>query len=248
MIIETKFRSLLKAISWRILATLATAMLVYAFFGKLKLAAAIGGIEVVLKIAIYFLHERLWERIKFGRVRISPFVLWFTGLPLSGKTTIADSVYDAIKKMGIDVERLDSRDVRGLFPEEGFTRGDRIRHLKRVAHLIRVLQNNGICVVASFVSPYREAREIVKSMTLNYVEIYVKASVEECMRRDNRGLYEKALKGEIKNFTGVSDVYEEPDAPDIVLDTEKLPPEKSAQIVVKYVREKLIRGNFSLTR
>ncbi len=239
MFIETKRRSLVKAVSWRILATTITTGIVYALFGRLDLAVAAGVIESTSKIVMYFVHERIWERIGFGRKKVKPFVLWFTGLPLSGKTAIADVVYEKLKRNDkLPLQRLDSREIREMIPELGFDRRDRILHLKRVAFLIRILQSNSISVVASFVSPYREVREFIRNHTDNFIEIYVKASVETCMKRDYKGVYEKAKRGEIKNLTGVDEPYEEPETPEIVLDTEKYSKEELADMVYKYVRKR----------
>lgn len=242
MYIETKTRSIIKAISWRILATLTTMTLVYLFFHRLDLAAAVGVLEAFIKMVVYFLHERVWNRIKYGRKEIPSFVVWFTGLPLSGKTTIANLVYEKLKRDGIKVQRLDSKDVRSLFPEVGYTREERNRHIKRVGHLVSILEKQGVSTVASFISPYKESREFVRKLVRNFVEVYVKASVEACMKRDRSGLYERAIKGEIKNFTGISDVYEEPVKPDIVLDTEKISPEVAAGIVYDYLKNRFIKN------
>jgi len=240
MIIETKLRSLIKAITWRIIATLTTIGLVYLFFGRLDTAVKVGVIEVTLKIIFYILHDRGWNRIRFGRKKIDPFVLWFTGLPLSGKTTIADRVFAALQKKEFEVERMDSHDVRELFPEVGFTRDERILHLKRVSFLVKMLEKNNVSVVASFISPYREAREEIRRMIdTNYVEIYVKASVETCQKRDTDGVYRRAQEGKIPNFTGISDTYDEPRNPDIILDTDRLTVEESTRIVLQYVEKKL---------
>ncbi len=242
MIIETKFRSLAKAITWRVIATLTTVVLVYLFFGKLELAAAVGGIEVVLKLLFNFLHERAWLIIKFGRKKVDPFVLWFTGRPLSGKKTIADMVYNELSRGDLEVSRLSGQGVRELFPEVGFTRQERIAHLKRVSHVVRMLEKNNVSVVASFISPYKEARqEINKMVKENYIEIYVKASVDACKKRDKNGMYERAERGEIKNFTGISDVYEEPDSPVLVLDTEKYSNQECSEQVLNYVNNSLLK-------
>lgn len=242
MIIETKLRSVLKTLTWRVIATVTTIGLVYLFFGKLETAAAVGGIEVVLKVLFYFLHERAWGRSSIGRKKIDPFVLWFTGLPLSGKTTIADLVHDRLVKKKLEMERLDGRDVRKLFPEIGFSRDERIQHLKRISFLIKMLEKNKISVVASFISPYKESRDQIREMiNQGYIEIYVKADIETCRKRDKKGKYLRADKGEIKNFTGVSDVYEEPESPDIILDTDKLSYEECADTVIRYVEKNLIK-------
>ncbi len=168
--------------------------------------------------------------------------MWFTGLPKSGKTTIADLVYEKLKKIdSIPIERIDSKDIRDVIPELGYEREQRKIHLKRVGLLIKRLQKNSISVVASFVSPYREVRECLRDMTENFVEIYIKASLKECMKRDKKGVYREAIEGKRKNFTGISDPYEEPLSPELEIDTEKLSPEESAEIIVNYVKKNFIK-------
>ena len=238
---ETNIRSIVKGVSWRFVATGTTMAIVYLFFGNLELAIATGVLETVAKIALYWGHEKIWQRIRWGKKRIEPFNLWFTGLPLSGKTTIADLVYEKLKKLDIPIERIDSKDVRDLFPDVGYSREERIRHIKRIGHLIQTLQKNSISTVCSFVSPYREARKMIREMVKNNIVVYIKASVETCKKRDYKGVYEKALKGEIKNFTGISDVYEEPKHAEIVIDTEKMSPEEAADLIVKYIKKNYIK-------
>ncbi|ABU82148.1 adenylyl-sulfate kinase [Ignicoccus hospitalis] len=170
-------------------------------------------------------------------------VFWLTGLPGSGKTTLAKRVAKKLSEMGYRVEVLDGDWVRKTInPDAGFTKEERALHLKRVAWIARLLARNGVVVFCSFVSPYRDVREEVKrivSEEVPFYEIYVKASLEECIRRDPKGLYKKALKGEIKNFTGVSDPYEPPESPDLVLDTEKEDVEESEKKLLNFVLEKL---------
>jgi adenylylsulfate kinase len=242
MYLESKRRSLIKAVSWRIFATLTTSLIVFIFFGRIDLAIAVGIVESITKIAIYFTHERVWEKIKFGKKRITPFVLWFTGLPFSGKTTIADLVFEKLSSLEkFPIQRLDSKDVRTMIPEIGFSKPERILHLKRVAFLIKILQGNSISVIASFVSPYAEIREFLRNNTEKYIEVYVKASIEECKKRDFKGMYEKAELGKIKNFTGIHEPYEEPKNPEIILDTEKHTAEELADKVIRYVKKNLIK-------
>ena len=238
---ETNTRSIFKGISWRVVATATTIAIVYFFFGRLDLAIAAGLVESVLKVALYWGHERIWHKLRWGKKRIEPFNIWFTGLPLSGKTTIADAVFKEINKLQIPLERLDSKDIRDVVPNIGFTREDRNRHMKRVGHLIKTLQNNSISTVASFVSPYRESRKAIRDMVKNNIVVYVKADVETCKARDTKGKYEKAIKGEYQNFTGVNDVYEEPQHAEIVIDTEKTSVEEATKIIVKYVKKKYIK-------
>ena len=238
---ETNLRSVVKGISWRFVATGTTIIIVYLFFGRLDLAIAAGLIETVLKVGLYWAHEKVWQRIRWGRKRIEPFNLWFTGLPLSGKSTIADKVYEKLQKLDIPLERIDSRDIRELVPNVGFTREDRNRHIKRIGHLIQTLQRNSISTVASFVSPYRESRKTIRTMVNNNIVVYVKADLESCKKRDYKGVYEKALRGELENFTGISDVYEEPEHAEIVIDTDRLGPDEAAEIIYRHVKKRYVR-------
>lgn len=238
---ETNIRSIVKGITWRILATGTTMAIVYIFFGNLELAVATGVLETFAKIGLYWGHEKIWQKIKWGKKRIEPFNLWFTGLPLSGKTTIADIVYEKLKKLDIPIERIDSKDVRELFPEVGYTKKERIRHIKRIGHLIQTLQKNSVSTICSFVSPYKESRKMIRNMVKNNIIVYTKANIETCKKRDYKGVYQKAITGEIKNFTGISDVYEEPKHAEIVIDTEKISPEKAADIIVTYIKKHYIK-------
>ena len=238
---ESNLRSIVKGITWRIVATGTTVIIVFFFFGRLDLAIAAGLIESVLKVAFYWGHEKIWQRVRWGRKRIKPFNLWFTGLPLAGKTTIADKVYQKMQKLDIPLERIDSRDIRELVPDVGFTREDRNRHIKRIGHLIQTLQKNSISTIASFVSPYRESRETIRNMVENNIVVYVKADVESCKKRDYKGVYKKALEGKLKNFTGISDVYEEPKNADLIIDTDKIDPDEAAEIIFHYVKRHCIR-------
>ncbi len=166
-------------------------IIVYLFFGNIELAIATGALETIAKIALYWGHEKVWQKIRWGRKRVEPFNLWFTGLPLSGKTTIADEVYKELKKLDIPLERIDSRDVRELIPNVGFSREERNRHIKRIGHLIQTLQKNSISTVCSFVSPYKESRKTIREMVKNNIVVYVKADIETCKKRDYKGVYQK---------------------------------------------------------
>lgn len=238
---DTNTRSLVKGFSWRVVATTTTIIIVYVFFGRLDLAIAAGAIEWVAKIALYWAHERAWFKIKWGRKQIEPFNLWFTGLPLSGKTTIANSVYEELKKLDIPLERIDSKDIREIVPDIGYSREDRNRHMKRIGHLVKTLQNNSVSTVCSFVSPYRESRKAIRSMVQNNIVVYVKASIETCKNRDYKGVYEKALKGELQNFTGVNDIYEEPQKAEIVIDSEKVSVEEATKTIVEFIKREYIK-------
>jgi adenylylsulfate kinase len=161
------------------------------------------------------------------------FVVWLTGLPASGKTTIARKLEKELKERGLKVEVLDGDEVRRwLSPEAGFSREDRERHLKRVAYVSHLLARNGVAVIASFVSPYRKTRDFARQLIGDFVEVYVKCSLETCIERDPKGLYRKALSGEIKDMTGIQDVYEEPPNPEVVVDSENESPEECAKKIL----------------
>lgn len=238
---ETNKRSIVKGISWRIVATSTTVIIIYFFFGRLDLAIAAGLIESVLKVGLYWAHERAWFKVRWGKKRIEPFNLWFTGLPLSGKTTIADKVYTELEKLQIPLERIDSKDIRELIPDIGYTREDRNRHMHRIGNLIRTLQKNSISTVASFVSPYRESRKAIREMVKNNVVVYVKADVETCKKRDYKGAYAKALSGEYQNFSGVNDVYEEPQYAEVVIDTDNTTVDEAVKIIIKYIKKNYVK-------
>lgn len=238
---ETNTRSIIKGFSWRFFATTTTVIIVYVFFGRLDLAIAAGVVETVSKVFLYYLHERIWQRIRWGKKQIEPFNLWFTGLPLSGKTTIADLVHEKLKKFQIPLERIDSKDIRELIPDIGYSREDRNRHMHRIGHLIKTLQNNSISTIASFVSPYRESRKAIREMVKNNVIVYVKADVETCKARDYKGVYARALRGELQNFSGVNDEYEEPKHAEIIIDTESMSAEEAAEHIVRYLKKHYIK-------
>lgn len=238
---ETNTRSIAKGFSWRFFATSVTVIIVYLFFGRLDLAIAAGVIETISKVLLYYAHERIWQRILWGKKKIEPFNLWFTGLPLSGKSTIADLVFEKLKKYHIPIERIDSKDIRDLIPDIGYSRDDRNRHMHRIGHLIKTLQNNSISTVASFVSPYRESRKAIRKMVKNNVVVYVKANIETCKARDYKGVYAKALRGELQNFSGVNDVYEEPIRAEITIDTDTMETEEAAELIVRYLKKNYIK-------
>jgi adenylylsulfate kinase len=170
------------------------------------------------------------------------FTLWFTGLSGAGKSTIAELVGRRLEEAGREVDYLDGDVVRThLSKGLGFSKEDRDTNIERIGWVASRLTRHGAAVLVSAISPYeetrRKARELVEEFG-PFVEVYVEASVEECARRDVKGLYEKAFTGEIKEFTGVSDPYEVPASPDLVLHTEEQTPEQSAQLVLDKLEEK----------
>jgi adenylylsulfate kinase len=193
------------------------------------------------------LHIYAHEHPESDRTRGGGFTLWFTGLSGSGKSTIAHLVGPAIDERGGIVEYLDGDTVRThLSKGLGFSKEDRDTNIERIGWVASRLTRHGAAVICAAISPYeetrRKARELVEEFG-SFVEVFVKASVEECARRDVKGLYAKAFAGEIKGFTGVDDPYEEPTAPELTIDTEQHDPEESAQLILAKLEELGLVGN-----
>lgn len=164
-----------------------------------------------------------------------PLVIWITGLPAAGKTTIGESLTKALKNHQLRVEHLDGDRLRKLFPDTGFSRKSRNSHIHRVGYLAGMLEKNGVTVIASFISPYRDARAFVRSQCKSFLEVYLSTPLDECEKRDPKGLYKKARSGQIENFTGISDPYEPPENPDIKIDTSNQNVEETVQIILKHL-------------
>ncbi|SDB61975.1 adenylylsulfate kinase [Flavobacteriaceae bacterium MAR_2010_188] len=169
-------------------------------------------------------------------------LLWFTGLSGSGKSTIANEVEKRLHNMEIRTYTLDGDNVRkGINKDLSFSPEDRTENIRRIAETSNLMLDAGIVVLAAFVSPYKKDRDGIRSVVkdVNFVEIFVNTSLAECEKRDVKGLYEKARKGEIKNMTGISAPYEQPTNPEIEIITEGLSIEEAAELVVSYVLPKI---------
>jgi adenylylsulfate kinase len=170
------------------------------------------------------------------------FTLWFTGLSGAGKTTIAELVRPELERRGLLVERLDGDEVREhLSKGLGFSKEDRDTNIERIGWVASRLTRHGAAVIVSAISPYVETRQKAREMVEQhgtFVEVFVDASVEECARRDVKGLYEKAFRGEIKEFTGVSDPYEPPASPEVCIESEHEEPHDSAARILEVLEER----------
>ena len=166
------------------------------------------------------------------------FTIWFTGLPCCGKTTIADQVAVILKKKNYLVERLDGDLIRQNFSSDlSFSKKDRDENIRRATFLAKMLSRNNVVVLASFVSPYRKQRRRARKEIKNFVEVYVRCPVKICMKRDVKGMYRKALEGKITHFTGVDDPYEEPEDPELIVDTDIESVEESVGKVLQKIEE-----------
>lgn len=169
-------------------------------------------------------------------------LLWFTGLSGSGKSTIANVVEQELYKQGFKTYTLDGDNIRkGINNDLTFSPEDRTENIRRIAETANLMVDAGLIVLAAFVSPYKKDRENIKHIVkdVNFVEIFVNTSVEECERRDVKGLYKKARAGEIKNMTGISAPYEAPENPDIEIQTEIETVEEAVQKIIEYLTPKI---------
>jgi len=161
------------------------------------------------------------------------FTVWFTGLPSSGKTTLGRMLEKELKERGFSVEVLDGDEVRERLSKGlGFSKEDRDENIWRIAYVARLITNSGGVAITCAISPYRDLREKARMEIGRFIEVYVRCPVEECIRRDVKGLYKKALSGEIKNFTGISDPYEEPLNPETIVGTHRETPEESLNKII----------------
>ncbi len=160
--------------------------------------------------------------------------LWLTGLSGSGKSTISNHMFKILTNLGHKVFLLDGDELRlGLNSDLGFSLDDRCENIRRAAEICKIINKNGFIVIASFISPIEKDRLMVKNIIGdNYKEIFIKTSIEECKRRDPKGLYKKVEGGEIKNFTGISSIYEEPIDPFLIIETDKQSPDTSARKIL----------------
>jgi adenylylsulfate kinase len=237
MIIETKIRSFVKTLSWRVTATITTIIVALAITKRIDIALQIGLLEAFLKMFVYFIHERSWAKITFGIHEKKPLVLWFTGLSGCGKSQISQALYETFQQRRIRVEYFNGRKIREIFPEIGYSPENRKEHIKKIGSLIEILENNNTSVIGSFESPFEETRSYLRRNLINYIEIYVHASQDYCMSKDYRGLYRKAMSGELDNFVGVSIEYEEPKNPEIIIEAENQSVRESVKQILKYLEK-----------
>lgn len=232
---ETHIRSVIKTITWRFCATLTTVLLVLGFTKQADIALTVGGLEAVIKMIIYFFHERTWDRVKFGRKEIHPAVIWLTGYSGSGKTTIGKALTEKLNKQGIKVDHLDGETIRDIFPDTGFTKDEVNQHIQRVGYLASRLEQRGVSVVASFLSPYAESRNFVRTVCDNFVEVHVNTPLTICEERQSGSLYAKARAGKIKNLPGVDLNYEAPEKPELKVDTSTKNVDEIVKEIIKHV-------------
>lgn len=219
MIVETRARAAAKAFVYRVVAAAATTVGARFITGQWRFALGIGLFDLVVKTGLFYVYERFWTRVPFGRRQLVLPVVWLTGMSGAGKSTLGKALATRLEKKGFRVQVLDGDEIRALLPETGFSRAERENQVKRVALLANYLQRNGICVIACLISPYREGRERARRLCRDFFEVHVATPIEECARRDPKGIYARARRGELKEITGIDAAYEPPLAAELTLDT-----------------------------
>ncbi len=193
---------------------------------------------------IYPIFDRMMSRDdKEQLLKQRGMMLWFTGLSGSGKSTVAIALERELHNRGLLCRILDGDNIRsGINNNLGFSAEDRVENIRRIAEVGRLFVDTGIITIAAFISPNNQLREMAAEIIGkdDFVEVFVSTPLEECEKRDVKGLYAKARRGEIKNFTGISAPFEAPEHPDITLDTSKLPVEESVKILLDYVLPKAV--------
>ena len=181
------------------------------------------------------------QEVRKGAVMERGFTIWFTGLSCSGKSTLSKKVEAELRRRGLNkIEVLDGDVVRmNLSKGLGFSKEDRDTNIKRIGFVCKLLTRNGVIAIAAAISPYREIRDFNRKEIGNFVEVYCKCPLKVCIERDVKGLYKKALAGEIKDYTGVDDPYEEPLNPEVILETDR---ESHEESVAKIIRKLEVLG------
>lgn len=263
---ETQRRSVAKAITWRVIASSTTMGIVFLFTGKMLLAGGIGLVESISKMLFYYLHERAWSRSSYGKVSAEPrshnivshsgmisdeeretdsgtkaATVWFTGLTGSGKTTLAYALERRLFDKGLRSVVLDGENMRlGLCRDLGFDPIERAENVRRTAEVARITNLHGISAFCGLISPFKDdrlrAKEIIGDDS--FLLVHLTAGEETLHDRARDHMYDKAEKGEIKHFTGVTDPYEAPETPDLVIHTDQTTIDDSVEQIIERLKAK----------
>lgn len=212
--------SLIKAIVYRFYSSIITFVIAFIFTKNFLASLSIGIVDSLVKIFSYYFFDEMWGR--FTGFKTRPAVIFLTGLSGSGKTTIAKALVEKYKKKGVTPLLLDGDEIRKVIHQTGFDEESRKKHNLNVGYMASLLESQGTVVIVSLISPYKDTRNEIRSMCKKFIEVYVSTDINVCIQRDPKGLYAKAIAGEIKDFTGISAPYYAPDNAEVILDTATL--------------------------
>lgn len=227
--------NLLKAIIYRFYSSVLTFLISFFLTGNLLASVSIGILDSTFKVFSYYLFELMWN--KWTRYPKKPCVIWLTGLSGAGKTTIANALKERYNKQHIFPVILDGDEIRQAIKQDGFDEESRKNHNRNVGYIASLFERQGNIVIVALISPYSSTRNEIRNFCTNFVEVYVSTDLEVCKERDVKGLYKKALAGEIKEFTGISSPYEAPEKPEINIDTNLYSIEESVNEIMKYIKK-----------
>jgi adenylylsulfate kinase len=230
-----KKQQVLKAVLYRIYSSAITFMISYILTRNMVLSLSIGLIDSFAKIFSYYAFDELWNRIT--GFRVAPAVVFLTGLSGSGKTTIAKKVIDKLRKKGLAPILLDGDEIRNAIKLVGFDEASRKKHNLNVGYMAKILESQRKIVIVTLISPYDDIRDQIRTMCNKFIEEHVANDIKVCMERDPKGMYQKALRGEIKDFTGISAPYYPPQSPELVLDTASMSAELCAVKIIDLLKK-----------
>jgi len=208
---------LIKAVVYRFYSSIITFLIAYLLTKNLVASISIGVIDSLVKIFSYYAFDEIWA--KLTGFKTNPAVIFLTGLSGSGKTTIAKALVEKYKKQGVVPVLLDGDEIRKVIHQTGFDEESRKKHNLNVGYMASLLESQGNVVIVSLISPYIDIRNEIRHMCKKFVEVHVCTDIQVCIERDPKGLYAKAIAGEIKEFTGISAPYYAPENPEVLLDT-----------------------------
>ncbi len=215
-----------------------TICVAYYLTGNAKAAFSIGILDSVFKIFSYYLFDTVWHRIVGFKAK--PAVIWLTGLSGAGKTTIANNLMEKFKSKSVVPVMLDGDEIRQAIRQTGFDRESRKKHNLNVGFIASLFEKQGNIVIVALISPYEDVRNEIRKMCTNFIEVHVSTELNVCIERDVKGLYKRAIAGELINFTGISDTYDVPSNAEVVIDTAQLSTEECATKIFNYYRRRKV--------
>jgi len=242
-LIDSTKRSLGKAVSWKFLGLLVLSAVTYAATGSLKETGFVAVIYHLLMLILFMAHERTWNKIKWGKTK--GLYIQMTGMSGAGKTTIARAVEERLKKKGIKLEVIDGDEYRqNLCRDLGFSRKDREENIRRLSFVGKVLGRNNVVCIMSAINPYNSTRETVRNSIPESKLVYIRCNLDTLKKRDTKDLYRRALlpdndPDKVYNFTGISDLFEEPHMPDLILSTDEEAQKQSILRLEKFILKEI---------